>query len=343
MSPEFFMRRAIDLALLGRGRVSPNPMVGCVIEHHGKIIGEGWHKKAGTAHAEVNAFNSVVDESVLPESNVYITLEPCSHFGKTPPCSDLIVSKNVNKVFVGCVDPNPIVARQGISKILKSDIQVVTGVLEKDCQNINARFNTYHLANRPFVVLKWAQSADFYIDPRKTENGEGQVQVSNTESKVLTHKFRSEEDAILIGTRTASVDNPSLTNRMWAGKSPLRIVIDKNLKLDQGLNIFTDNHPTLIITTKKKENTKNITYLKLDFNNLLDEFTDYLKSTDIQSLFIEGGAKTLQAFIDKNLWDEARIYTSNQKFIGGTLSPSIKWSSRQDYTLGKNSFSVLKR
>jgi diaminohydroxyphosphoribosylaminopyrimidine deaminase/5-amino-6-(5-phosphoribosylamino)uracil reductase len=341
MSPEYFMKRAIDLALLGRGRTAPNPMVGCVIEYKGKIIGEGWHKKYGSAHAEVNAFNSVIDESVLSEANVYVTLEPCSHFGKTPPCSDLIVSKNVNKVFIGSVDCNPIVAGSGINKISSSGIQVVTGILEQECQNINVRYNTFHLESRPFVVLKWAQSADFYIDPRKSKNSEGQVSVSSPESKVLTHKFRNEEDAILVGTTAANIDNPSLTNRKWAGKSPLRIVIDKTLKLSSGLELFDDTHPTLVLTTKSKAKTKNTTYLKLDFNNLVIELLDYLSSINIQSLIVEGGAKTLQSFIDNELWDEARIYTSEKKFKGGTLSPNIKWTSRQEYSLGDNKLSVL--
>jgi len=341
MSPEYFMKRAIDLALLGRGRTAPNPMVGCVIEYKGKIIGEGWHKKSGSAHAEVNAFNSVIDESVLSEANVYVTLEPCSHFGKTPPCSDLIVSKNVNKVFIGSTDCNPIVAGSGFDKISSSGIQVVTGILEQECQNINVRYNTFHLESRPFVVLKWAQSADFYIDPRKSKNSEGQVSVSSPESKVLTHKFRNEEDAILVGTTAANIDNPSLTNRKWAGKSPLRIVIDKTLKLSSGLELFDDTHPTLVLTTKSKAKTKNTTYLKLDFNNLVIELLDYLSSINIQSLIVEGGAKTLQSFIDNELWDEARIYTSEKKFKGGTLSPNIKLTSRQEYSLGDNKLSVL--
>jgi diaminohydroxyphosphoribosylaminopyrimidine deaminase/5-amino-6-(5-phosphoribosylamino)uracil reductase len=341
MSPEYFMKRAIDLALLGRGRTAPNPMVGCVIEYKGEVIGEGWHKKSGSAHAEVNAFNSVIDESVLSEANVYVTLEPCSHFGKTPPCSDLIVSKNVNKVFIGSVDCNPIVAGSGINKISSSGIQVVTGILEQECQNINVRYNTFHLESRPFVVLKWAQSADFYIDPRKSKNSEGQVSVSSPESKVLTHKFRNEEDAILVGTTAANIDNPSLTNRKWAGKSPLRIVIDKTLKLSSGLELFDDTHPTLVLTTKSKAKTKNTTYLKLDFNNLVIELLDYLSSINIQSLIVEGGAKTLQSFIDNELWDEARIYTSEKKFKGGTLSPNIKLTSRQEYSLGDNKLSVL--
>ena len=341
MSPEYFMKRAIDLALLGRGRTAPNPMVGCVIEYKGEVIGEGWHKKSGSAHAEVNAFNSVIDESVLSEANVYVTLEPCSHFGKTPPCSDLIVSKNVNKVFIGSTDCNPIVAGSGFDKISSSGIQVVTGILEQECQNINVRYNTFHLESRPFVVLKWAQSADFYIDPRKSKNSEGQVSVSSPESKVLTHKFRNEEDAILVGTTAANIDNPSLTNRKWAGKSPLRIVIDKTLKLSSGLELFDDTHPTLVLTTKSKAKTKNTTYLKLDFNNLVIELLDYLSSINIQSLIVEGGAKTLQSFIDNELWDEARIYTSEKKFKGGTLSPNIKWTSRQEYSLGDNKLSVL--
>ena len=343
MSPEYFMRRAIDLALLGRGRTSPNPMVGCVIEHEGKIIGEGWHKKAGSSHAEVNAFDTVQDKSVLVNANVYVTLEPCSHFGKTPPCSDLIVGKNVNKVFIGCVDSNPIVAENGIYKLLNAGIEVVTGILEAECQNINVRFNTNHLLGRPYVVLKWAQSADFFIDPRKTKNNSGQVLVSNLQSKVLTHKFRNEEDAILIGTATAHIDNPALNNRNWGGKSPLRVVIDKDLKLPSGLIVLNDEHPTLVLTEKSKENSKNTTYLKLDFKNLIEELLGYLNSIHIQSLFVEGGGKTLQSFIDAELWDEARVYTSDTEFRDGIQAPTIRAATQNEYTIGNNTLSILKR
>ena len=342
MSPEFFMKRAIDLALLGQGRTSPNPMVGCVIEHKGKIIGEGWHKRAGSAHAEVNAFNSVLDKSLLSDSNVYVTLEPCSHFGKTPPCSKLIVSKNVNKVFVGSVDSNPIVALSGIGEIKNSGIEVFTGILEKECHNINVRFNTFHEKLRPYIVLKWAQSADFFIDPRISKKQEGQVSVSNPESKVLTHKFRNEEDAILVGTRTALIDNPSLLNRMWGGKSPLRIVIDKNLSLPKDLTILNDGYPTLVLTSKNKENTRNKTYLKLDFNNLVVELLKYLHSINIQSILIEGGSKTLQTFIDLNLWDEARTYTSDVLFNNGLPSPDIHKMSQKNYSIGNNLLRVSK-
>jgi len=345
MNPEFFMRRALDLARLGSGRTSPNPMVGCVIEHNGLVIGEGWHRQAGQAHAEVTAFNSVVHTQLLPESNVYVTLEPCSHFGKTPPCSNLIVSKNVSKLFVGSVDPNPLVAGRGIKQIENSGIKVISGLLTKECQNLNSRFFTYHQKKRPYIVLKWAQSADFYLDPRKSKTTEGQFQVSSPESGVLTHKWRSDEDAILVGANTIRIDNPALNVRKWTGSNPVRIVIDKNLNLKNAFyryTIFTDKQPTIVVNEKMNSIESYTEYLKLDFNSLLPDLITELYKREIQSILVEGGAFTLQKFINNKLWDEARIYTSNEKFNGGLAAPKIQYDSKEKQTIGKDSLTVLK-
>ncbi len=342
MNPEFFMRRALDLARLGIGLTSPNPMVGCVIEHNGLIIGEGWHRKAGEPHAEVTAFASVVRTELLPGSNVYVTLEPCSHFGKTPPCSNLIVSKNVSKVFVGCVDPNPLVAGSGIEKIVNSGIKVVSGLLTNECADLNSRFFTYHRKERPYIVLKWAQSADFYLDPRKSKNRLDQVVVSGAESSVLTHKWRSNEDSILVGANTVRIDNPELNVRKWQGKNPVRIVIDQNLKLEDSCKIFMDGEPTIIINDKISTTKSYTEYIKLDFNNFLPHLMEELYTRNIQSILVEGGGFTLQKFIDNHLWDEARIYTSNHKFNGGLPAPRIEHGSIEKYSIGKDSLSILK-
>jgi len=342
MNPEFFMRRALDLARLGAGLTSPNPMVGCVIEHNGLVIGEGWHHKAGEAHAEVTAFASVVQTELLAESNVYVTLEPCSHFGKTPPCSNLIVSKNVSKVFIGSVDPNPLVAGCGILQIEKSGIKVISGLLTKSCTDLNSRFFTYHQKKRPYVVLKWAQSADFYLDPRKSKTAEGQFVVSGPESKVLTHKWRSDEDAILTGANTVRIDNPTLNVRNWQGKNPLRIIIDKDLKLTRDFKILTDRQPTVIINEKLNSVESYKEYLKLDFNNLLPELMTVLYDREIQSILIEGGAFTLQEFIKNDLWDEARIYTGTENFKDGLPAPKINFSGSEEYSIGKDTLTILK-
>ena len=345
MNPEFFMRRALDLAKLGSGRTSPNPMVGCVIEHSGQVIGEGWHRQAGDAHAEVTAFASVVHTELLPESNVYVTLEPCSHFGKTPPCSNLIVSKNVSKLFVGSVDPNPLVAGRGIKQIEKSGITVVSGLLTNECINLNRRFFTYHQKKRPYIILKWAQSADFYLDPRKSKPTEGQFQVSSPERGVLTHKWRNDEDSILVGSNTIRIDNPVLNVRKWTGRNPVRIIIDKDLNLKNSLTsyeIFSNKQPTIIVNQKLNLVESYTEYVKLDFNNLLPDLMDELYRREIQSILVEGGAFTLQNFINSNLWDEARIYTSNKKFNGGLAAPKIEHGLKEKHSIGKDSLTILK-
>jgi len=345
MNPEFFMRRALDLARLGSGRTSPNPMVGCVIEHNGRVIGEGWHRQAGDAHAEVTAFDSVVHTDLLPMSNVYVTLEPCSHFGKTPPCSNLIVSNNVNKLFVGSVDPNPLVAGSGIDAIKKAGIKVFSGLLTNECINLNRRFFAYHQIKRPFIVLKWAQSADFYLDPRKSKNSAGQFQVSSPESGVLTHKWRTEEDAILIGANTVRIDNPSLNVRKWTGRNPTRIIIDKNLNLKNDLvnyEIFSNKQPTIIVNEKINSKESYTEHLKLDFNNFMPELMRELYNREIQSILVEGGTFTLKQFIDNNLWDEAKIYTSNERFNGGLAAPRVEYSTIEKHKIGKDSLTILK-
>ncbi len=316
---EHFMRRALDLAQNGQGSVSPNPMVGCVIVHEDKIIGEGWHQKYGEGHAEVNAVHSVGDKSLLNKSTVYVTLEPCAHHGKTPPCADLLVNHQVKKVVICNRDPFEKVNGKGIEKLRNAGIEVEAGVFEESGLELNKRFFTFHQKNRPYIILKWAQTADGFV---ARDNFDSKW-ISNEQSRKLVHKWRAEEDAILVGTSTARYDDPSLTVRDWKGANPLRLFIDKNLKLDQNLKLFDQSTPTICYNLHKSEKLKNLEYVQLDKENLLQDILKDLYSRNIQSLFIEGGAKLLQSFIDQELWDEARVFTAEKTFGKGIASPQI--------------------
>ena len=325
---ELFMKRAIELAQLGIGHVSPNPRVGCVIVHDGKIIGEGWHKKFGEAHAEVNAVNAVSDQSWLKESSVYVNLEPCSHFGKTPPCVDLLIRHSVKKVVISTLDTNPQVAGNGIKRLTDSGIEVVKGVLEKEGRALNNRFFTFMEKQRPYVILKWAQTADGFVAQKNFES----KWISHELSRQLVHRWRSEEDAVLVGTRTASHDNPSLTVRDWTGRNPTRIVLDRFLRLNHHLKVFNKKEKTICYNVLRHEEHKNLLLVRVDENNFLKEIIQDLYKRQIQSLIVEGGAQTLQLFIDANLWDEARVFTSTRTFGEGIAAPllSAKLSTRQD-------------
>lgn len=293
------MKRALQLAEIGRGNVSPNPMVGCVIVHNDLIIGEGWHQKYGDWHAEVNAVESVKDKTLLSEATVYVTLEPCSHFGKTPPCADLLVKHQVKKVVICNFDPNSLVAGKGIKKLQDAGIEVVTGVLEEKGRELNARFFTVIEKNRPYIILKWAETADGFIAGENFE----QVKISNALSHKLSHKWRSEEDAIMVGTNTALYDNPQLNVRNWTGQNPVRIVIDKNNRLPKNLYLFDDSVKTIVLKNPLQ----------------LDE----LQKEKIQSLIVEGGTKLLQSFIDVQLFDEIRVFRSKKQLYKGILAPFL--------------------
>ena len=320
MTPdEFFMQRAIELAKLGIGQVSPNPRVGCVVVHNNKIIGEGWHKKFGEAHAEVNAVGSVENKSLLNESAVYVNLEPCSHFGKTPPCADLLIKHQVKKIVISNVDTNPLVGGNGIKKLKEAGIEIVTGVLEKQGRELNKRFFTFIERQRPYIILKWAQTADGFIAQKNFES----KWISNEFSRTLVHQWRSEEDAVLVGTRTASHDNPSLTVREWSGRNPTRIVIDRFLRLNSHLHLFDKKTKTICYNVLKHEEHENLLFVRLDENNFISELLADLYKQKIQSIIIEGGAQTLQLFIDAKLWDEARIFTSSRSFGDGIPSPAF--------------------
>ena len=317
---EFFMNRCLELASKGLERVSPNPMVGSVIVYENKIIGEGYHKEYGKEHAEVNAIASVKDKSLLKDSTLYVNLEPCAHFGKTPPCSNLIIEHKIPKVVIGCVDTFSDVNGKGIMKMEKAGIKVSIGVLEKESRELNKRFFNFHEKRRPYIILKWAESKDGFIAPKDQT---APFWMTCSDSKKLVHQFRAEEDAILVGRITAEKDNPSLTVREVTGKNPTRIVIDKDLKLSKKLNLFNNQAKTIIFNSIKTEEIDSNYYIKIDFNNLIENILQELYKQNIQSLIIEGGAKTLQSFIDKKLWEEARIFTANRTLVEGVKAPTL--------------------
>ena len=317
---EYFIEKCISLARKGILNVSPNPMVGCVIVYDGEIIGEGYHKEYGKNHAEVNAINSVKDKSVLKNSILYVNLEPCCHHGKTPPCTDIIIKYNIPKVVIGCIDTFSKVSGQGIKKLKNNSVEVIYGVLEKDCIELNKRFFCYHIKKRPYIILKWAKSKDNFIAPI---NQEKPFWMTSDESKKLVHNWRAEEDAILVGRKTVIADNPSLTVRECEGKNPIRIVIDKELSLNEKSNVFDDQSETIVFNNIKTTIIDKRTYLKADFNNLNQDILKQLYNRDILSLIIEGGAFTINSFIENGLYDEIRVFTTNKVLENGIKSPNI--------------------
>lgn len=320
---ESFMQRCLDLALLGMGDVAPNPMVGCVIVHNGLIIGEGYHQKFGQAHAEVNAIQAVLSPELLTQSTLYVSLEPCAHFGKTPPCADLIIKSGIPHVVIGTIDPFVKVAGAGIERMEKAGIKVEVGVLEKECRELNRRFFTFHAQKRPYIILKWAQTLDGFMDTDRTET-QHPTWITNAISKRLVHKQRSQESAILIGTNTAAYDNPALTVREWTGNQPIRMVLDRRLRLDHSLCVFDQQAPTWIFTQGELPDTQNLRYIRLDYNlNILPQIMAALYERQVLSLIVEGGSMLLNSFLQAGLWDEAFVYTGNQYFGRGIQAPHI--------------------
>jgi diaminohydroxyphosphoribosylaminopyrimidine deaminase / 5-amino-6-(5-phosphoribosylamino)uracil reductase len=314
------MKRALELATLGKGKVSPNPMVGCVIVHNDLIIGEGWHQKYGEAHAEVNAIKTVKDESVLPECSVYVSLEPCAHYGKTPPCADLLVKKKVKKVIICNADTNPLVGGKGIKKLLDAGIQVEWGILEKEGKTLNKRFFTHLEKKRPYIILKWAETADGFIARLNYDS----KWISNPLSRKLVHKWRTEEDAIMVGPSTAAYDNPQLNVRDWTGKNPTRIVIDRQLRLSQNLNLFDHSQHTICYNLHKNEQSPNLEFVKLPEENFLHFLMEDLGKKSIQSVIVEGGAILLKELLSEGLWDEARVFKTQVTFKTGFEAPAIR-------------------
>ncbi|MEE2931709.1 MAG: bifunctional diaminohydroxyphosphoribosylaminopyrimidine deaminase/5-amino-6-(5-phosphoribosylamino)uracil reductase RibD [Bacteroidota bacterium] len=316
----FFIQKCLNLALKGFPHNSPNPMVGSIIVYNGKIIGKGYHEKYGSYHAEVNAINSVKDLKLLKRSTLYVNLEPCAHVGKTPPCSDLIIKHKIPKVVIGCLDTFSEVSGRGIAKMKKEGIEVICGVLERESRELNKRFFTFHEKKRPYIILKWAESKDRFIAPK---NQKKPFWITSSQSKKLVHKWRNEEDAILIGRTTAEKDNPLLTVRDVNGKNPIRIIIDSKLKLKSHLNIFNNDSETIIINSLKDDIESNIKFMKLNFNNSIENILNKLHESKIQSVIIEGGSKTLKSFIDRKIWDEARIFTAKKILYKGLYAPKI--------------------
>lgn len=316
-----YMQRCLQLAEKGLGRVAPNPMVGCVIVYNGTIIGEGYHQQYGQAHAEVNAIRSVANQTLLPRATLYVNLEPCSHHGKTPPCANLIIEKKIKRVVIGSYDPNPLVAGKGIALLQQHGVEVVTEVLKQEADYLNRRFFTYHTKHRPYIILKWAQSADGYIAPVPP----AAFWLTNAESKKLVHQWRTQEQAIMVGTNTALTDNPQLTARLWPGKNPLRVVTDRQLTLPARLHLLDGSTPTLVINEKENSLNGNTERVKIDFSsNPEQQILHELYSRHILSVIIEGGAALLNSFIQQHLWDEARVFTSPALLHSGIPSPVIK-------------------
>ncbi len=322
MEEEKYMRRCIELAKNGLCNVAPNPMVGAVIVCDGRIIGEGYHVRCGEAHAEVNAIRSVKDESLLKRSTIYVSLEPCSHYGKTPPCADLIIEKQIPRIVIGCRDPFSKVAGRGIQKLQNAGREVIVGVLEEECLHLIRRFITFNTLRRPFITLKWAESADRFIDIERIDGNP--VLLSSPLTSMLVHKKRAENTAIMVGRRTVLLDNPSLTVRNWYGRNPIRIVLDRNLSLPNDLQIFNGEVPTLVFTEKEHPEEKSVSYITIDFaHNPLNQIMKELYQRNIQSLLVEGGSQLLQSFIDNELWDEAYIEKCPKRLYSGVKAPEI--------------------
>ena len=351
------MHRCIELALNGAGHVSPNPMVGAVIVHNDKIIGEGWHQKFGEAHAEINAINSVADKSLLSESTIYVNLEPCSHFGKTPPCVDAIIKHQFKKVVIGMLDPFEKVAGEGMKRLRLANRSISAGrdegmkveenVLQKECEELNKRFITFHTQKQPYIILKWAQTSDGFISPDATKMSAAEFEekrhITGFIVQKLVHKWRTEEDAILIGTNTAVSDNPALNARAYAGRNPIRIVIDRTLRIPLNYKIFDHSQPTIIFTEKQKPAEHNLQFIQIDFGrNMAQQIAEQLYNQNIQSVIIEGGLQTLQTFIAAGLWNEAQIFTSPKYLVTGIKAPDITGKIIHQNSIDNNRLTIYK-
>jgi len=342
-SDEKYLKRDLYLAKLGKGNVAPNPMVGSVIVYDGQIIGEGYHEKYGEAHAEVNAISSVKDKELLPESTLYVNLEPCAHFGKTPPCSNLIIEHHIPRVVIGCIDSYSEVAGKGIDKMRKAGIEVKIGVLEAESLELNKRFFSFHTNKRPYIILKWAQSSNSFMDIDRAERDKGIFWITQPETKTLVHKWRAEEAGILVGRQTIENDNPSLTCRDYEGNHPTRFVIDKDLKTNYtNFTLSKDGVKTYIFNQNQSKSVDNIDYIKID-NFSLDSILHEIYNLNTQSIIVEGGKFTLTQFIKNNLWDEARILTGIGNIENGISSPTIIGKTIDTYAYGKDIVTLIKR
>jgi len=328
---ENYMKQCINISEEGVQSSMPNPSVGALIVHDSKIIGKGFTSPYGGHHAEVNAINSVTHKSLLRESTLYVTLEPCSHFGKTPPCVDKIISMGIPKVVIGAIDPNFLVNGNGIKKLRDNGIQVVKGILEEECKKVNKRFFTFHELKRPYIILKWVQTKDGFIDKYRPNNEKGIEWISSKLTQKLTHSWRSQEAAICVGSNTIRVDNPLLTVRAIDGKNPLRIVLDKDLKLPRYLNIFNDQAKTIVFNNVKNVEENHLSYKKIDFDDFTQNFLLELYKMNVLSIMIEGGKILLTKFLQEHLWDEVRVIIGNKEFKEGIIAPQINAKYKESY------------
>lgn len=332
MQDELYIKRCIELAQKALGKTYPNPLVGSVIVHNGKIIGEGYHHKAGEPHAEINAINSVKNKELIPESTIYVSLEPCAHYGKTPPCALKIKELGFKKVVVGAMDSHDKVNGKGKKIIQDAGIEVVSGVLEKECIELNKRFFTYHEKKRPYIILKWAESGDGFLDKDYKP-----YSISNSLVNQWVHQLRADEHAILVGTQTALNDNPSLTVRNTEGINPVRVLIDFDLKVPDSFKIYNDEAPTLVINNIKEGSENNIKFIKVEKENFLEDLMNTLYKEQIQSIIIEGGSFTLQQFINAGLWDEAVVIKNEGlQLENGTKAPVFKNDAENQKTFLDN-------
>ena len=321
---ELYHLRCLELAKQGLGHVAPNPMVGAVIVANDKIIGEGYHRNFGGPHAEVNAINSVKNKELLKNATIYVNLEPCAHFGKTPPCADFIIENKIPRVMISHSDPFSHVSGKGIKKLLDAGIKVDVGLLENESRFLNKRFLTFYEKKRPFIILKWAETADGYIDIKRDNSNARPTWITDELTRTLVHKWRAEEQAIIVGTNTAMFDNPKLNTRDWFGKNPIRMVLDRNLRLDKNIHLFDKSLQTIVFTEKEADSTTNLVFRKTNFNKLEEEIFDECYKMNIQSLIIEGGSQLLNTFIYSENWDEARVFKGNISFGDGIKAPVIK-------------------
>lgn len=330
LDDEKYMRRCLQLALNGKGSVAPNPMVGAVVVHKGIIIGEGFHREYGKSHAEVNAINSVKDKSLLKESTIYVSLEPCSHHGKTPPCSQLILDRKIPRVVVATLDPYFQVSGRGVDMLKNAGVEVEIGMLEKEAQALNKEFFLSQIKHRPYIYLKWAQTKDGFIDKIRVE-GEPitPTPISNRLTRILLHKVRSEVSGIMVATNTAVNDNPSLTTRFWFGRNPVRVVLDRTRRIPANYNLYDNSVKTLFFTQKVEGDEVNNVKNNIDFilsnfdSEMIPALLKELNKRKIDSLLVEGGASLLQSFIDCGIWDEAYIEIADRAFVQGIEAPRI--------------------
>ncbi len=332
----------MELAQHGLGTTYPNPLVGAVIVHNDRIIGEGWHRKAGEPHAEVLAVKAVTDTSVLKDATLYVSLEPCSHFGRTPPCCDLILAHDIPNIVIGTTDTFSKVAGEGIRRLREAGRNVTVGVLETECRDLNRRFFTFHEQKRPYIILKWAQSADGFLAPLQ-RNERRPVWITHETTRQLVHKWRTEEPAILIGTQTAIDDNPQLDARLWSGASPLRFVFDRKGRLPENSALLQDGRPTVVLTEQIRETNGAVQYETLPFRDPVRELLEVAYKRDIQSLVVEGGRTTLQSFIDAGLWDEARVITGRVSFGEGLPAPILSSVPCEQFQIKHDTIRLYRR